>query len=128
MNEEIETEKLQKLIDRCNQCKFATCENCDISWNEVKAIENLIKENKELKVITDGIKVLETDNVPDDTYYVITKRDFLNGSYKNLLDDYIPKSKIKEKIEELEKRKDEYTEQPLIYHILKNQLKELLEQ
>lgn len=43
-------EILEKIITRCKECKFATCENCEINWNEVQAIENLIQENKELRI------------------------------------------------------------------------------
>lgn len=42
-------EILEELIQRCKECKFACCEQCEINWKEVQAIENLIKENKKLK-------------------------------------------------------------------------------
>ena len=35
MNEEVEENVIKKLIDRCNDCKFATCENCEINWTQV---------------------------------------------------------------------------------------------
>ena len=50
-----------------------------------KAIENLIKENKELKEIRDSL---------------LWQKNF---DTKILDEDYIPKSKVKEKIEELKK-------------------------
>lgn len=56
MSEEVEIDKLEKLIDRCNECKFATCENCEINWIEVQAIKGLLdlynqekEKNKELE-------------------------------------------------------------------------------
>lgn len=75
-------------------------------------VENeYIKERyKELEVITNGIKVLETNGVNDDTFYVIAKTDFLKGSYKHLLDDYIPKSKVEKIIKELKTEKNKHTD------------------
>lgn len=72
--------------------------------------DELKAKNKELEVITNGIKVLETNSVNDDTFYVIAKTDFLKGSYKQLLDDYIPKSKVIEKVIEIKNKpvKDEF--------------------
>ena len=57
-----------------------------VSVTEIKAIENLIK----------GYKLEKLKNVLDEQ------------SLKEALEDYIPKSKIKEKIEELEKKILEY--------------------
>lgn len=51
MSEEVEIDKLEKLIDRCNECKFATCENCEINWTEVQAIKGLLDLYKNLKEI-----------------------------------------------------------------------------
>ena len=42
MSEEIAIDTLSRLIDRCKECKFATCENCEISWNEVQSIKGLL--------------------------------------------------------------------------------------
>lgn len=49
MSEEIAIDTLSRLIDRCKECKFATCENCEISWNEVQSIKGLLDLYKELK-------------------------------------------------------------------------------
>lgn len=51
MNEEVETDKLQWLIDRCNECNFLACENCEINWTQVQAIEKLLDKYKNLKEI-----------------------------------------------------------------------------
>lgn len=40
---------LEKIVERCEDCKFAACENCEINWTEVQLIKKIIKENKELK-------------------------------------------------------------------------------
>lgn len=42
MSEEIAIDTLSRLIDRCKECKFATCENCEISWNEAQSIQGLL--------------------------------------------------------------------------------------
>ena len=45
----------QPEIVRCNECKFATCENCEISWNEIKVIKKLlIKYKLQIKQIKQG--------------------------------------------------------------------------
>lgn len=49
MNEDEATEKLKQLVARCKECKFATCENCEINWNEVKAIETILDLYKQEK-------------------------------------------------------------------------------
>lgn len=42
MSEDEATEKLKRLVARCKECKFATCENCEINWNEAQAIETIL--------------------------------------------------------------------------------------
>lgn len=84
-------EILEKLVERCKECKFACCEQCEINWKEVQAIENLIKENKELK---EELKFTKSQIPIDKIFYY---------SYK----DFISKDKVKEKIEELEKQAEE---------------------
>ena len=42
---------LNDLIEKCDSCKFATCENCEINWTEVQAVKKLLnlyemQENK----------------------------------------------------------------------------------
>ena len=55
MNKE-EKESIKFLISRCNECKFATCENCEINWEQVQAIDKLQKENQDYKKLILGIK------------------------------------------------------------------------
>lgn len=45
MNEE-EIKIIENIINRCSECKFATCENCEISWNEIKVIKKLLIKYK----------------------------------------------------------------------------------
>lgn len=78
MSEEIAIDTLSRLIDRCKECKFATCENCEISWNEVQSIKGLFDLYKELKSkINEYEKQLDLDYVDN---------------------NYINKDKVKEKI------------------------------
>lgn len=78
---------LETQIQACKECKFATCEQCEISYTEVKTIENLIARNEELE-----------ENKKELQEYI--KRYLIPKSTINLI--YIPKSKVKEKIEYLE--------------------------
>lgn len=77
-------------------------------------INKYAKENEELKILKSAIQTLQNLGIEDGKYIVMSKTDFLNGSCKHLLDDYIPIQKIKDKIEELEKRKQEYEEENTI--------------
>lgn len=70
------------------------------SFNLSEQLDKEKEKNKELEKITKAVKLLETEKIPDDTYYVIAKTDYLKGDYENILKDYINKDKIKEKIEE----------------------------
>lgn len=82
-------EVLENIINRCEKCKLPECINCEISWNEVQALENLIKgyREKEEKLIDERIL----------TQYM---QNNIKG-YQEELENSIPKLKIKEKIEEL---------------------------
>ena len=66
-----------------------------IDYKQIKAIENLIKGYREKE---------ESDKYLYDAYQDAGKKMF---EYAEQLEDSVPKSKIKEKIEELEKEKDE---------------------
>ena len=70
-------------------------------------IEKLQKENEELKIIKSAIQTLQINSMEDEKYIVISKGSFLDGSYKHLLDDYIPIQKVKDKIREEEKENKE---------------------
>ena len=78
MEEDIK--RIESLIKKCNECKLKECINCEISWNEVQAIENILKKHQELQ----------------DEYFWQQVR---------IRNEYIPTSLIKEKIEELKQYK-----------------------
>ncbi len=80
---------------------------------------------------------MQINSLEEEKYIVISKSSFLDGSYKHLLDDYIPVQKIKDKIEELKNNIDylkqfkdwyekDYTNEDIINNILEV-LQELLE-
>lgn len=100
---------LESQIQTCKECKFATCEQCEISWREVKAIENLKARNKKLE------------------YENKTLKGFVSSIYNETPEeDYIPKSKVKEKIEELVNKIDG-TNKGFIYACQVDLLEELIE-
>ena len=68
----------------------------------IEYIEKLQKENEELKIIKSAIQTLQINSIEDEKYIVISKGIFLDGSYKHLLDDYIPKSKVEELLKEIQ--------------------------
>lgn len=104
MSEEIAIDTLSRLIDRCKECKFATCENCEISWNEVQSIKGLLdlynKEKEKREIAEENHKVLSLDlgqalkglGLPEDT--IIADELVLEINKK-----YISKDKVKEKID-----------------------------
>lgn len=67
-------------------------------------VNSLKAENEELKILKSGIQTLQDLRIEDGKYIVMSKNDFLNGSCKHLLDDYISKQKIKDKIKEIDER------------------------
>lgn len=72
----------------------------------IKIIVNLVdkqrKEIEELKAIT---RTYEAYNCREDNKIVIASKEyFINGFFRDFLNDYISKDKIKEKIEEYKKK------------------------
>lgn len=65
-------------------------------------IKRLQKENEELKILKSGIQTLQNLGIEDGKYIVMSKTDFLNGSCKHLLDDYIPIQKVKDIIDRID--------------------------
>ena len=93
MEEDIK--KLEKLIQDCKECKFATCEQCEISYTEVKAIQNLIARNKELE-----------KNYINPSKARISYYDTKKGT-QVVIEGFVPKSKIKELKEKVHNKLDE---------------------
>lgn len=81
--------------------------------------KRVLKENEELKIIKSAIQTLQINSLEEEKYIVISKDSFLGGSYKHLLDDYIPKQKVKDIIDrinyDIEKTKEIISKNTNIY-------------
>lgn len=107
-NEEITNlERFELLIEDCKGHRelygeFSVGEyDIEIMQHILSDYKRVLKENEELKIIKSAIQTLQINSIEDEKYIVISKSSFLDGSYKHLLDDYIPVQKVKAKIEEL---------------------------
>lgn len=87
-NIEKDIRKINNLIERCKECKFATCEQCEINWTEVKAIEHILAEREE------DIKKIE--KLEKENKEILNSKIGIDLSYE----DYIPKQKVLDKIQE----------------------------
>lgn len=111
MKEDIDI--LEKVIDTYNNWRELPYHfNKDI----IQAISNLLlenkklkEENKELKHITQNYNAYQqkSDN-PNSTIIIADEKWFINGYFK---ENFIPKSKVKDKIEELKKKVEELTDE-----------------
>ena len=110
---------LEELINKCKECKFATCEQCEINWKQVQAIENLIKRNKELEEKVNkyekqiDLEWVENNYIEKSKYDEVIKR---NKELENttllispyyVTENYIPKSKVREFFEKSKVVKNE---------------------
>jgi hypothetical protein len=75
-----------------------------------------------------NLKIGETINMNEEEYTILLTdkqyRTVIDKAQEDINNEW--KDKIRNKIKELENKKEQYSEQPLIYHILKSQLEELL--
>lgn len=100
MEEDIKILKdyIQEELKIFNRDELEDTDGFHISYKEIRAIENLIARYKEL----------EAENLSLTNSYFQVSREF-EAKPKNF--DYIPKSKIKEKIEKLKKYGNNLTEE-----------------
>ena len=102
---ELENEKLKK-----TDLKQAKIECLEVSNKKLQKeneqlrteVNSLKAENEELKILKSGIQTLQDLRIEDGKYIVMSKNDFLNGSCKHLLDDYISKQEIKNIIDKID--------------------------
>lgn len=100
---------IEEAIERLEYIDRAySCNNYYSVW-DLKCIEillsdykRILKENEELKILKSGIQTLQNLGIEDGKYIVMSKTDFLNGSCKHLLDDYISKQEIKNIIDRID--------------------------
>jgi len=90
-----------------------------ISYNQKQAIENLIKRYKQLEKIVKVFNATPNDYMSNDIIIVIADREYFNNGI--LKENCIPKSKIEEKIKELEDKEPSTFDAVII---LKNLIKE----
>ena len=85
-----------------------TKKECEALENLIAGYKQLEEENKELKHITQNYNAYQqkSDN-PNSTIIIADEKWFINGYFK---ENFIPKSKVKEKIEELKKKVEELTD------------------
>ena len=83
----------QKTIDKYEREDYGEI----IGQNEIRAIENLIARNKELEIKQELLKILQ-DKINEQSLFI-----------NEIKEDYIPKSKVREKIEEYSKLQEEMT-------------------
>jgi len=78
MNDE-DIKTIEQIIDKCQNCKLQECINCEINYNQVQAIENLLNRNKDL----------EEDNY---TYHQLmrmqNKREYRSKFLKDFQEEY----------------------------------------
>ena len=126
MNEEIEEDKLQKLIDKCNECKFSSCEQCNINWTEVQAINSLLdlynKQKERIEELEEKDNKIVTGHL---RYEELTGIDLLMPDKS----DVISKDKIKVKIEKIDKNpenisREEYNRIEFAIEVLQELLEE----
>lgn len=48
--------RLYNLIDKCKNCKFSRCEQCEINWLDVQNLAKLLEENKILRQIISSVR------------------------------------------------------------------------
>lgn len=95
---------------------------CNNLYEPVKVVlKELDKKDKEIERKTEHAKYFSKER---------NKKIVRIGALENKLNDSIPKNKIREKLEKIEKEKEQYyaAGQHLMYMLLKNQLKSLLEE
>lgn len=109
MNEKEKIKDLKAVYSGAVQAK--KIEMANIIKGGIDLIEKLQKENEELKIVKSAIQTLQINSIKDEKYIVISKNSFLDGSYKHLLDEYIPVQKIREKIEEMQKEYNKLDEE-----------------
>ena len=98
-NREEDIKKLNRLIEGCKECKFAACEQCEINWTEVQAIEHILAEREEDKKRIEELEVLKDDLKDKRIVYVDTPE---------FAENYIPKQKVKEELEKAKKENEPY--------------------
>lgn len=76
--------RLSELVNKCDNCKFATCEQCEINWKQIQDIKcilsglqmyRLLYSFKGISIDSDLINVIKKLQTTEDIYNNIEKSD-----------------------------------------------------
>ena len=118
-NIEEDIKKLNSLIEGCKECKFATCEQCEINWTEVQAIEHILAEREE-----DKKRIKELEAKLEFKEY----GDLDNLKFEEYMNEFIAKQKVKDEFNKLNTRIKEFKDPEIKKYFSIEQIIDLLEQ
>ena len=114
MEEDIK--RIEKFITDIKECGLNDCrKNCfdfNLLRNLLTRYKQLEEENTQLKTITQEYNSYLQDSNCDTKIIIADSEYFANGFFK---ENFIPKSKVKEKIEELKEDEEFYREHDRMY-------------
>lgn len=93
--------------------RYIELKECQAIENTLHRLEQLEKENEELKKITQMYDAFGNDYMGNDVKMIIADREYFHNGIFN--ESFIPKSVIREKIEELEKEIDDLVQNSDVY-------------
>lgn len=99
---ENEIKNTRRLFEEVGCHTFFDEDLCKAIEQILSEYKKVLKENEELKIIKSAIQTLQINSLEEEKYIVISKGSFLDGSYKHLLDDYIPKQRVKDIIDRID--------------------------
>lgn len=111
---------------RASSCSLADQEDKRNWGEEIEAIDLVLEKLEQIQKENEELNNRDTSRLSE-IGRLRTKNNHLENEIKYY---YIPKDKIRAKLEKIEKEKIQYYDagQPLIYMLLKNQLKSLIEE
>ena len=110
VNDEIKMENLIEELTKVNPANLS-----EEGLKLFNKINEIIDRNEELEKLSENIKIFRDNNLSSEIDYVIA----LKSNFMNYLQtDYIPKSKVRKKIEELEKEIEEKQENCLDFTLM----------
>lgn len=81
---------LQKIVERCNKCKFAACEQCEINYTEVESIKRILRKMENQEHIIEGKDcVIETQSNNEEVLLNQLNKMSKNGQILDLVLDFL---------------------------------------
>ena len=78
-----EEERIQKLLS-CNECKFATCEQCEISYTDKKLIKEYISEkDKIIDLMAEQLAGLTIFDIVKDEPLILSDKEDVKQYFAN---------------------------------------------